>query len=151
MKPQIKLAPDAATLYLWAAGLFRATALAAVGSKGYFTVALSGGSTPRSVYSILATEPAFRDDIPWDKCLFFWGDERHVPPESAESNFRMASETMLSDLPAGSRRCSLGKSMSARAAASSVACRRHISVGSSRCVTSTGIGPSASIVSPSKH
>jgi len=99
VKPQVKLAPDAMTLYHCAAVLFRATALAAVRGKGSFTVALSGGSTPRSVYSILATEPAFRGGIPWDRCFFFWGDERHVPPESAESNFRMATETMLSQLP----------------------------------------------------
>jgi 6-phosphogluconolactonase len=102
VKPQVKLASDAVTLYHLAADSFRAAALEAVRGKGSFAVALSGGSTPRSVYSILAKEPAFRDEIPWDKCFFFWGDERHVPPESADSNFRMATETMLSKLPIAS-------------------------------------------------
>jgi len=58
------------------------------------TVALSGGSTPKSLYSLLATK-----NIPWDKTYFFFGDERHVPPTDPESNYRMASEALLSKAP----------------------------------------------------
>ena len=68
-----------------------------VRANGRFTVALSGGSTPRSLFSLLAT--TFRDQLPWDKMFFFWGDERHVPPDHPESNYRMAYEALLSKVP----------------------------------------------------
>ena len=64
-------------------------------ANGRFTVALSGGSTPKTLYSLLATKP----NIPWDKICFFWGDERHVPPDHPESNYRMANEALLSKVP----------------------------------------------------
>ena len=54
-------------------------------------MALAGGSTPKALYHLLTQ----RSDIAWDKIQFFWGDERHVPPDHADSNFRMAKETML--------------------------------------------------------
>ena len=62
-----------------------------------FTVALSGGSTPKSLYSLLATN--FHVQLPWDKMFFFLGDERHVPPDNSESNYRMANEVLLSKVP----------------------------------------------------
>lgn len=65
--------------------------------NGKFSVALSGGSTPKSLYSLLATEK--RDSVPWDKIYFFFGDERHVPPDDPESNYRMANEAMFSRVP----------------------------------------------------
>lgn len=55
-------------------------------------MALSGGSTPGKLYSLLATNHG----IDWEKIHFFWGDERHVPPDHADSNFRVARETLLS-------------------------------------------------------
>jgi len=58
------------------------------------TVALSGGSTPKLLYQILAAE--FRDDLTWSKIHFFWSDERHVPPDHPDSNYRMANEALLS-------------------------------------------------------
>ena len=61
------------------------------------TVALSGGSTPRSLYSLLATDYAHQ--IPWEQTYFFFGDERHVPPNDADSNFKMANDAMLSKVP----------------------------------------------------
>ena len=70
---------------------------AAVAQRGRFTIALSGGSTPKSLFNLLATNA--RTMLPWDKMFFFWGDERHVPPDSVESNFRMANEAMLSKVP----------------------------------------------------
>lgn len=58
------------------------------------TVALSGGSTPRRMFQILADQ--FRDQVAWSDIHFFWSDERHVPPDHPESNYRMASEALLS-------------------------------------------------------
>lgn len=67
--------------------------------KDCFTVSLSGGSTPRAFYSALAATPELRGQIPWSKCFFFWGDERHVPPDHSDSNFRMAKEALLQSVP----------------------------------------------------
>ena len=64
--------------------------------NGTFSVALSGGSTPKTLYTLLAGDAGLRAQVPWDKIQFFFGDERHVPPDHADSNFRMASESMLS-------------------------------------------------------
>ncbi len=69
----------------------------AVEQRGRFTIALSGGSTPRSLFNLLATNA--RTVLPWDRTFFFWGDERHVPPTDPESNYRMAEEAMLSKIP----------------------------------------------------
>ena len=63
-----------------------------------FTVALAGGQTPQLFYSRLAKEP-YRSSIPWPKIWFFWGDERCVPKEHPESNFKMAAETLLNFVP----------------------------------------------------
>ena len=68
-----------------------------VSERGRFTIALSGGSTPKSLYNLLATNA--RTTLPWDKMYFFWGDERHVPPTDPESNYRMVHEAMLSKIP----------------------------------------------------
>jgi 6-phosphogluconolactonase len=81
-----------------AAGRFASIAEAAVARAGRFSVALAGGSTPRPVYARLATEP-YRSRIPWRQTAFFWGDERCVPPDHSDSNYRMAEETLLSHLP----------------------------------------------------
>ena len=67
--------------------------------RGTFTVALAGGSTPKTLYGLLVGDATLREQIPWDKTYFFFGDERHVGPEDAESNFRMASESLLSRAP----------------------------------------------------
>jgi 6-phosphogluconolactonase len=69
----------------------------AVAQRGRFTIALSGGSTPKSLFNLLATNA--KTALPWDRTFFFWGDERHVPPTDPESNYRMADETMLSKIP----------------------------------------------------
>jgi 6-phosphogluconolactonase len=64
------------------------------------SILLSGGATPRALYQLLADPSApYRARIPWDKVRFFWGDERHVPPDHPDSNFRMAREAMLDHLP----------------------------------------------------
>ena len=56
----------------------------AVAEHGRFTIALSGGSTPKSLYNLLATNA--RTALPWDRMYFFWSDERHVPPTDPDSN-----------------------------------------------------------------
>ena len=86
-------------LYVAAASQFFLQAIAAVDTHGRFTVALSGGSTPRGMYELLATDPTWRAQLPWERIHFFWGDERYVPPDHADSNFRMANEVLLSVAP----------------------------------------------------
>jgi len=68
----------------------------AIAETGSFTVALAGGSTPKALYSLLAEDPAYSSKIPWAKLHFFFGDERHAPPDNNESNFHMANETLFS-------------------------------------------------------
>jgi 6-phosphogluconolactonase len=69
----------------------------AVSDRKRFTIALSGGSTPKSLYNLLASNA--RTSLPWDKMFFFWGDERHVPPTDEQSNYRMVDEAMLAKVP----------------------------------------------------
>lgn len=70
----------------------------AVRTRGRFTFALAGGSTPRALYHLLSEAP-FRDRLPWNAVEVFWGDERHVPPDHPESNYRMAREALLDRVP----------------------------------------------------
>ena len=70
----------------------------AIAARNSFTLALAGGSTPKGLYAMLAAPP-FRSQLDWTKIRFFWGDERHVPPDHADSNFRMAHEALLSRVP----------------------------------------------------
>jgi 6-phosphogluconolactonase len=65
-------------------------------------VALAGGGTPRGLYRLLTGDP-YRAQIPWERLRVFWGDERMVPPDHQESNFRMAKEALLSHVPVPSR------------------------------------------------
>jgi 6-phosphogluconolactonase len=69
----------------------------AVAERGRFTIALSGGSTPRNLYALLATNA--RASLPWEQTFFFWSDERHVPADDPNSNFKMADDAMLSKVP----------------------------------------------------
>src|SRR4029077_6754631 len=96
MGMEVKIIPDNATLNRVAAQEFRRLAEAAVQERGRFSVALSGGNTPRSVYSLLASA---HKELPWDRIHIFFGDERHVPLDHPDSNFRMASESLLSKVP----------------------------------------------------
>ncbi|MFL6215013.1 MAG: 6-phosphogluconolactonase [Blastocatellia bacterium] len=95
---QVRVYHDAAEVALKAARHFARLADQYVVGCGRFTVALSGGSTPRAMFSLLAGAP-FADTVPWDSIHFFWGDERGVPPDHADSNYRMARETLLSKVP----------------------------------------------------
>lgn len=99
MKPDIRIIANSEELSRVAATEFVNQAKEAVHVKDTCTVALSGGSTPKSLYTLLADDAALRAAVPWDKVHFFWGDERHVPPDHPDSNYRMAHETMLSKVP----------------------------------------------------
>jgi 6-phosphogluconolactonase len=94
-KPDIRIFEDPQSLFQGAAEEFGSQATAAVHSRGRFTVALSGGSTPKSLYTLLASNSS----LPWEKIYFFFGDERHVLPDNPESNYRMARESFLSKVP----------------------------------------------------
>ena len=93
---EVRILPDAAAITRRAAELFVQAAREAVADSDSFAVALSGGSTPKSLYSLLADDAGLRAQLPWEKMHFFFGDERHVPPDHSESNFRMANETLFS-------------------------------------------------------
>ncbi len=95
---QIVVLSDRDKLSLDAAERFVGLAGAAIAGRGRFAVALSGGSTPRDLYRQLASD-AFRPRVDWSRVDFFWGDERAVPPDSPDSNYRMADETLLSRVP----------------------------------------------------
>jgi len=96
---EIRILPDGAAIAKRAAKEFVQAAAAAVREKGAFDVSLAGGSTPKALYTLLATDPAMRAQVPWDKTHLFFGDERHVGPGHPDSNFRMATEAMISHLP----------------------------------------------------
>jgi 6-phosphogluconolactonase len=91
---------DAESLARGAAARVAELARESIGARGLFAVALSGGSTPRRVYELLAGAE-FRGSIDWPNVHVFFGDERMVPPDHAESNYRMAREALLSkvDVP----------------------------------------------------
>lgn len=98
-KTEVRILPDGAAIAKRAAQLFVETAVTAAKQNGSFTVALSGGSTPKALYSLLISDSALRSQLPWDKTFLFFGDERHVPPDDSQSNFRMATEAMISKSP----------------------------------------------------
>ena len=89
------VAADADTLARDAAEWFVQTAAAPAGPV---RVSLSGGSTPKLLYSLLSSDE-FRERIPWDRMEWFWGDERFVPHDHPASNYRMVMETLLSHAP----------------------------------------------------
>lgn len=95
MKGRTEVLADAQALAVrvaeWMTDLARA-------AKGPFRVSLSGGSTPRRLYALLAAEE-FRSRFPWQRVHWYWGDERFVPHDHPESNFRMANDAMLARAP----------------------------------------------------
>lgn len=95
--PEIEILPDAASLAQAATQHFVRLAVEAISARGCFLVVLSGGSTPRMLYTQLALPP-FAQKVDWSRVHFFWGDERCVPPDDADSNFRMANEALLQPL-----------------------------------------------------
>ncbi|MBW2412317.1 MAG: 6-phosphogluconolactonase, partial [Deltaproteobacteria bacterium] len=96
---EIIIVEDPQALSRTAADLFLERADAVLSARPFFSVVLSGGSTPKDLYSLIASDPGIKDTIGWEKVHFFWGDERHVPTDHPQSNFRMAHDVLLSALP----------------------------------------------------
>jgi 6-phosphogluconolactonase len=97
-EPHVSVFDDAESVAGAAAERVAGLARESVAARGLFTVALSGGSTPRRVYELLAGE-GLRETVDWPNVHVFFGDERMVPPDHAESNYRMASEALLARVP----------------------------------------------------
>lgn len=95
---RVEVVPSADALARTAAELLIAAAAAAIATSGRFTVALAGGSTPKSLYELLATDP-YSARVDWPRVEVFWSDERCVPPDGPESNWRMARATLLDHVP----------------------------------------------------
>jgi 6-phosphogluconolactonase len=97
-RPEITIVDDATALADAAARTIVEIAQAAVTARRRFTVALAGGNTPRTTYERLAAPP-LRELMPWDRTWIFFGDERAVPPDHPDSNYRMANAALLSKVP----------------------------------------------------
>jgi len=95
---QAEIVRDPETLARAGAEHFVALATAAIAARGRFAVALSGGETPRGTHAELA-RPPFLDQVDWPRVHVFWGDERCVPSDHPDSNYRMARETLLDRVP----------------------------------------------------
>jgi len=92
----VRVVPDGAALAEAAADEFLALAREAIAARGVATVALSGGSTPKAMFDVLAARG--RDALAWDQVEVWWGDERTVPPDHPESNYGMAKRHLLDPL-----------------------------------------------------
>ncbi|NOK62897.1 MAG: 6-phosphogluconolactonase [Chloroflexi bacterium AL-W] len=89
---------DSVALAEHGAQQFVALAQKAIQNHGKFSVALSGGSTPRKMYQLLAQSP-YRDQVDWSNIHVFWGDERYVPPDDPDNCFYMVQEVLLAHVP----------------------------------------------------
>jgi 6-phosphogluconolactonase len=96
--PNVQIFPDVEFLARGAADHFIQLASQSIQENGVFSVALSGGSTPQTLYQVLASEP-FSEQVDWSKVHLFWGDERCVPPEHPDSNYHRAEKTFISNVP----------------------------------------------------
>src|SRR3989440_6995670 len=100
--PSVHVFDDPEQVAREAAGLFVRLSIEAVSERGSFSVALSGGTTPRRIYELLASDD-YRPQVPWAKVHPFFGDERTVAPDHPDSNYRMANEALLSLVPIPSK------------------------------------------------
>jgi 6-phosphogluconolactonase len=94
MGKEIRIYPNLDVLSQGAADLFIELAKKSISKKGQFSAALSGGSTPKPLYETLASADR-QEEIEWEKVHLFWGDERCVPPDHPDSNYKMVKETLL--------------------------------------------------------
>ncbi len=97
---EVRVLPDLLAVATEAAGEVVRRATEAVAARGAFALALAGGNTPRALYALLA-DPAreYLGRLPWGRTHLFFGDERHVPPDHPDSNYRMTREALLSKVP----------------------------------------------------
>jgi 6-phosphogluconolactonase len=96
--PEVKVLPDAPAIAREAADRIVDIARESIADHDRFSIALSGGSTPKVLYELMASDP-YRSKIDWPKVDVFFGDERTVPPDHPDSNYRMAREALLSRVP----------------------------------------------------
>lgn len=96
--PNVQIFPNIEFLARSAAEIFIQLAEESIADHGVFRVALSGGSTPLSLYALLASEP-FSERVDWSRTHFFWGDERVVPPDHPDSNFYRARQALFENVP----------------------------------------------------
>lgn len=96
MNKTVEVVPEQAALIQRSLDLILSKMETAIQERGLFTIALSGGSTPKPIYEAIATR-----SLPWDKIHVFWGDERYVPPDDPDSNYLMAGHAWLDkvDIP----------------------------------------------------
>jgi 6-phosphogluconolactonase len=94
----IEVLADEAAVAQRGAEIFVRAARDAAEKRGAFTAALSGGSTPRRLFELLGRDP-LRTRVPWERVHLLWGDERCVPPDSPDSNYRMAGEAFVAHVP----------------------------------------------------
>ena len=102
MKPEVRRYRNLEALSSAAAECMCTLALECVNEQGMFTVALSGGKTPKLLYENLARRP-YEARMPWPHIHVFWGDERCVPPDHLDSNFAMAFRVLISRVPVPSQ------------------------------------------------
>src|SRR6059058_1968682 len=96
--PSVRVFDDPEQVAREAAGLFVRLSIEAVSERGSFSVALSGGTTPRRIYELLASDD-YCTQVSWPSVHVFFGDERTVAPDHPDSNYRMANEALLSLVP----------------------------------------------------
>lgn len=97
LTPDVRVFPNLEALSREAARDLTENIAATAAEAGRFTLVLAGGSTPRALYRLLASE--HRDQIPWAQVHLFWGDERYVPQDDPRSNYRLAREALLDHVP----------------------------------------------------
>ena len=93
----VKILKDVDAITEFVARQIIQAAATSIAERGQFTLALAGGSTPKPLYTLLGT--TYRADIDWSKTHLFWGDERAVPPDHPDSNFRMVQGALLERIP----------------------------------------------------
>ncbi len=98
MIPVIKVFPDLEAVSRHAASIFVNLSAKSIAEHGRFAAAIPGGSTPKKLFELLASEE-YKNKIDWSRVHFFWTDERCVPPEDTKSNFRLAFDVLLSKIP----------------------------------------------------
>jgi 6-phosphogluconolactonase len=100
LRIEYHVTPDSSALAARAAEQFTQAAEKASAERGRARIAVSGGSTPKATFALLA-DPGkpWRQRIPWDKLELFWVDERCVPPDNTDSNYRMTREALLDKVP----------------------------------------------------
>jgi 6-phosphogluconolactonase len=144
--PRASVFADAETVAAAAAELVAQSARTAVAERGRFVLALSGGSTPRALYRLLAG-PSYDGIVPWSATVLLWGDERCVPPEHPESNYHMVARTGLLDRPFAAVERIRGE-LGAEEAAGEYECRLRALADSSDPRALGGDGPDMPVPGP---